>query len=66
MSNFKRIAEFQIVSFNQFESGLDDCYKSQAKNIYEELKKPKRATKGSAGYDFYAPYEITLNPGQTA
>ena len=66
MSNFKRIAEFQIVSFNQFKSGLDDCYKSKAKNIYEELKKPKRATKGSAGYDFYAPYEITLNPGQTA
>ena len=66
MSNFKRIAEFQIVSFNQFESGRDDCYKAPAKNIYEELKKPKRATKGSAGYDFYAPYEITLNPGQTA
>ena len=66
MSNFKRIAEFQIVSFDQFKSGLDDCYKAQAKSIYEELKKPKRATKGSAGYDFYAPYDITLNPGQTA
>lgn len=66
MSDFKRIAEFQIVSFAQFESGLDECYKSQAKSIYEELKKPKRATKGSAGYDFYAPYDITLNPGQTA
>ena len=26
---------------------------------------PKRATKGSAGYDFFAPFDITLAPGQT-
>jgi len=26
---------------------------------------PKRATKGSAGYDFYAPFTFTLKPGET-
>ena len=27
-------------------------------NCYNEIKLPKRATEGSAGYDFYAPYDI--------
>ena len=35
------------------------------KKIYESLSIPKRATKGSAGYDFYAPFDICLAPGQT-
>ena len=26
---------------------------------------PKRATIGSAGYDFYAPFDIELKPGET-
>ena len=33
--------------------------------MYANLQLPKRATKGSAGYDFYAPFDITLNPGET-
>lgn len=33
--------------------------------VYEDIKLPKRATKKSAGYDFYAPYSFTLNPGDT-
>ena len=28
-----------------------------------EIKRPKRATAGSAGYDFFAPYDIELMPG---
>lgn len=27
-----------------------------------KIKLPKRGTKHSAGYDFFAPYDITLNP----
>lgn len=30
---------------------------------YEDINIPKRSTKNSAGYDFYALYDITLNPG---
>ena len=34
---------------------------------YYDLQKrlPKRATAGSAGYDFFAPAEFTLKPGET-
>ena len=35
------------------------------RKIYEELKLPRRATRGSAGYDFFAPETFTLNPGET-
>ena len=33
--------------------------------MYENLKLPRRATKGSAGYDFFAPFAFTLAPGET-
>lgn len=26
---------------------------------------PRRATVGSAGYDFYMPYDVTIHPGET-
>jgi len=34
-------------------------------NVYKEIKLPERATSGSAGYDFFAPVEVTLQPGET-
>ena len=62
----KRIAKFEKVSFQQFQSGFDNLFSvEELKEIYEELPLPKRATKGSAGYDFFAPFDITLAPGQT-
>ncbi|HBR30762.1 MAG TPA: type II 3-dehydroquinate dehydratase [Clostridiales bacterium] len=32
---------------------------------YGDIKLPLRATEGSAGYDFFAPYDIALEPHQT-
>lgn len=62
----KRIAKFEKVSFEQFQSGFDNLFsEKELREIYEELPLPKRATKGSAGYDFFAPFDITLAPGQT-
>mgnify|MGYP003503255050 FL=1 len=62
----KRIAKFEKVSFEQFQSGFDNLFsEEELREIYEELPLPKRATKGSAGYDFFAPFDITLAPGQT-
>lgn len=62
----KRIAKFEKVSFEQFQSGFDNLFSvEELRKIYEELPLPKRATKGSAGYDFFAPFDITLAPGQT-
>ena len=65
MSEFKRVARFEIVSFEQFKTGFDNESEEVIKSLYDALKLPKRATKGSAGYDFYAPFDITLEPGKT-
>ena len=35
------------------------------KAVYDNLKVPVRATAGSAGYDFFAPVDILLKPGET-
>lgn len=65
----KRIAKFEKVSFEQFlESWLDtfgETEVDQVRMIYDGIKLPKRATSGSAGYDFYMPVDITLEPGKT-
>ena len=65
----KRIAKFHKVSFEQFKEGYVDVFGSALEDdiqkIYDEIKLPRRATKGSAGYDFYAPVTITLKPGET-
>ncbi len=56
-----KIARFEKVSQKQycgaFES--DNCHVS-----YDEIKLPKRATVGSAGYDFYSTVDFTLKPGE--
>jgi dUTP pyrophosphatase len=49
----KRIARFEKVSFEQFLSGFDGEFSlEEIKEMYENLQLPRRATKGSAGYDF--------------
>ena len=59
MSEFKRIAKFEKVSQEEFFKACDSL------EVYNDIKLPKRATAGSAGYDFYAPFDITLAPGET-
>ena len=65
----RRIAQFYKVSFAQFQEGFVDSFGSteeqELQKIYDNIKLPKRATAGSAGYDFYAPVSITLEPGKT-
>lgn len=65
MSNFKRIAKFELVSRRQFLEGFDNISSDEVDNIYNSLILPRRATKGSAGYDFFAPFDIVLKPGET-
>lgn len=57
----KKIAMFEKVSYEQFSS----AFNYDVAEMYNDLIKPKRATKGSAGYDFYAPFDITLKPNET-
>ncbi|MBR3635845.1 MAG: deoxyuridine 5'-triphosphate nucleotidohydrolase [Lachnospiraceae bacterium] len=65
----KGIAKFFKVSFDEFMMGVNDVRpelsKEDVQAMYDELKLPIRATKGSAGYDFFAPFSFTLKPGET-
>ena len=49
---------FMKVSRNQFE-------KDSPAN-WDDIVLPRRATSGSAGYDFFAPADIALDPGGTS
>lgn len=57
------IAKFEFVSQEQFTNDWNDCF-PEKENPFHELKLPRRATKGSAGYDFYSPVDFTLQPGE--
>lgn len=65
----KRIAKFHKVSYQQFQEGWTDTFglenEKELQKIYENIQLPKRATKGSAGYDFFAPLPFSLDPGET-
>ena len=64
-----RIAKFEKVSLNQFKEDWIDTFGNKGTDviteIYNNIKLPKRATSGSAGYDFYMPIDITLQPNCT-
>ena len=55
-----RIAKFEKVSFEQFEKDwLKNFPQTEdVRAVYDSIKLPKRATTGSAGYDFYAPANV--------
>ena len=59
------IAEFKKVSESQYNNDLNDLLKIND-DSYKDIKIPCRATKGSAGYDFYSPIDICLKPGDIA
>lgn len=50
---------FEKISFEQFNKDVKND-----KESYEEYKLPKRSTKCSAGYDFFAIEEFTIKPGE--
>jgi dUTP pyrophosphatase len=65
----KRVAKFHKVSKEQFTKDWLDTFPTteweEVLDIYDNISLPKRATKGSAGYDFFSPLSFTLKPGQT-
>lgn len=66
----QKIAKFEKVSFEQFKKDWEDCYSefqrngnnTEIKDIYDHIQLPKRATTGSAGYDFFLPSNLTIYP----
>ena len=63
------IARFEIISKNQFLKDFKDSFpnydEATLNDIYSSLTLPKRATVGSAGYDFYTPIDFILKPNET-
>ena len=50
---------FEKISFEQFSKDVKDD-----KDLYMEYSLPRRATKYSCGYDFYAIEDMVLHPGE--
>ena len=65
----KRVAKFYKVSFDQFKEDWNDTFGGMdeeiCRELYDSIKLPRRATVGSAGYDFFIPMDVTLRPGET-
>lgn len=65
----QKVAQFFKVSEQNFIDAMKEDFpeytEADIKDMYESLSLPKRATKGSAGYDFYAPFAFCLPPGST-
>lgn len=64
----KKIAQFEKVSWKQFQKDYADTFgeghtinMDEVKEIYNSIQLPIRATSGSAGYDFKSPITFTLN-----
>lgn len=61
--------KFEKVSLDQFVKDIQGCAPGLSKDGYEfmynELKLPKRATTGSAGYDFFTPFSFQLKAGES-
>lgn len=60
-----RIANFEKVSKKQFMEDVRKYGLDVLDVAYDEILLPKRATQGSAGYDFYLPMNITLPFGKS-
>ena len=65
----KKVAKFEKVSLKQFMSDWISTFGNKPSDtiteIYSDIKLPQRATKGSAGYDFFSPIDFTLRPNCT-
>lgn len=57
------IARFMAVSRPRFEADWAEAFPGT--DTPEAVLLPRRATAGSAGYDFYAPMDFELRPGGT-
>lgn len=70
----KRIAKFEKISLEQFMKDWCDTFeldssdpetRREIEGIYGGIELPKRATSGSAGYDFFTPLTLNMKPGET-
>ena len=63
----QKIAKFEKVSKERFVKDYTGCFgcgEAEAARVYDAIKLPRRATKGSAGYDFFSTADIALEAGK--
>ena len=53
------LRKFEKIVFDQFSKDINDD-----KSLYDEYILPRRATMFSAGYDFFALFDICIEPGE--
>ena len=63
----QRVNNFYKVSEKQYLKDFKKIFESfpHHPNQYEEIKLPERATKYSAGYDIFIPFNLMIEPGET-
>lgn len=62
----QKIAKFEKVSKKRYNEDIGNAIPVWSSQVeYEDLRMPRRATKGSAGYGFFAPFNISLEPGES-
>lgn len=62
-----KIAKFEFVSQERFIEDYCSIFGGEeqaARQAYGKLQLPRRATSGSAGYDFFSPVSFCLAPGE--
>lgn len=60
----KKYRGFEKISFDQYVKDVD-LKRHEIAEEYLDIELPRRATKKSAGYDFYSPCYFQLAPGET-
>lgn len=58
----KKVAKYEKVSLDQFKKDMSsfEFDDKRIEDIYNNIKLPIRATKYSAGYDFFLPFDVEL------
>ena len=59
-----KVARFEKVSVEQYNADLQKLL-GISDDSYQAIVLPKRATVGSAGYDFVCPLDVCLKPGES-
>lgn len=63
-NNNKKYRGFEKISFDQYVKDVG-AERHEIAEEYLDIELPRRATKKSAGYDFYSPCYFQLAPGET-
>lgn len=59
-----RVGQFEKISVKQWRKDYAGALVSEFDYMLDEIPMPKRATKGSAGYDICTPFDIDLLPNE--